>query len=343
VLSIRSVRSLIFVLLMTVLLASCGTTSPRGSFVWIDVPLDGHSFPSLQPVNVQGHATGEVGITRIELFVDGELWTTIDDPLVKDDLASFQAEWLPPGLGSYTIHAIAYGPDGAPSEYDEARISFGVKTPTPVITVTPVISITPTLTDTPTPLPQPLTSTRFWADAETIDAGTCTDIHWQAENVASVVFGGVDQALEGSFEICLCKSETYTLTVNHLDGSVEKQKLNISVVGSCAVEDTTPPPAPFQAVPANGLSMACKSKQNLVWQPVSDESGISQYQVQVQRHSGDNNWANVSGSTFTGIGDKQMTLNVECGWTYRWRVLAVDGAGNPGPWSPWWSFVDNLE
>ena len=53
----------------------------------------------------------------------------------NEDLASFQAEWLPPGPGSYTIHAVAYGPDGAPSEYDETRITLGMDTPTPVVEI----------------------------------------------------------------------------------------------------------------------------------------------------------------------------------------------------------------
>jgi hypothetical protein len=81
----------------------------------------------------------------------------------------------------------------------------------------------------------------------------------------------------------------------------------------------------------------------LVWQPVSDASGISQYQVKAQRHAGDNNWSNVAGSVFTGITDKQYNLYVECGWTYRWQVLAVDGEDNVGPWSSWWQFTVNLE
>jgi len=337
--SINSTRFFVVLILFTLLAAGCGGTA-SGTYVWIDVPVDGLSYPEVQPVKVEGHAAGREGIARVELFVDGELWTTIDDPPTEDDLASFEAEWLPPGPGSYTIHAIAYGPDGAPSEYDETRITLGVETPTPVVEALPLIPITPTLTETPTPVPDSETRVDFWADPETIDAGKCTDIRWQAENVKSLVFGGVEQEMEGVYNTCLCKNETYTLTVTHLDDSVEKLKVNINVVGTCS--DTTPPPAPAQAVPANGLTMSCKSYQNLVWMPVSDKSGISQYQVQAQRHSGDNNWSNVSGSVFTGIGDKQYNMYVECGWYYRWQVRAVDGEGNVGPWSGWWTFIDSL-
>jgi hypothetical protein len=332
-------RLLSVCIFFTLLASGCGGTA-SGTYVWIDVPIDGLSYPDVQPVNVEGHATGREGIVRVELFVDGDLWTTIDDPPANDELASFQAEWLPPGPGSYTIHAVAYGPDGAPSKYDETHITLGMETPTPVVEALPIISITPTLTETPTPLPEPETDIAFWADPETIDAGMCTDIRWQAENVKSLVFGGVEQEMEGVFRACLCTNETYTLTVTHLDDSEEKLKVNVNVVGTCV--DTKNPPAPKQTGPGNGASLSCRSFQDLSWNAVSDESGISQYQVSAQRHSGDNNWTNVSGSTFTGIGGTSYNMSVECGWYYRWQVRAVDGAGNIGPWSGWWTFIDNL-
>jgi hypothetical protein len=341
VLSKKSLNFLILMILITLVASSCGGADPSGTYVWIDVPQDGLSYPDVQPVKVKGHAAGRNGVVRVELYVDGDLWTAIDDPPTEDDLASFQAEWLPPGPGSYTIHAVAYGSDGTPSEYDQARITLGMETPMPVIEAVPIISITPTLTDTPTPPPVSGASIAFWADPESIDAGSCADIKWQVDEVKSVVFGGVEQPFEGSYKACLCHSETYTLTVTHLDESVEKPKVYLNVVGSCA--DTTPPPSPLQAVPANGLSLSCRSKQDLVWQPVSDESGISQYQVQAQRHSGDNNWKEVTGSVFGGISGKTLNLSVDCGWYFRWKVRAVDGEGNVGPWSGWWNFVVNLE
>jgi hypothetical protein len=102
--------------------------------------------------------------------------------------------------------------------------------------------------------------------------------------------------------------------------------------------DETPPGAPGLLKPLNGSDLGCIPDTILRWNAVSDESGIDEYQVQVQRHPGDDNWAAAPGSPWTGIGGTELSLNVECGWTYRWRVRAVDGAGNTGPWSSWWSF-----
>ncbi len=322
---------LIIVLLF---LTACDAAQASDTYVWIDVPSDGISYPILQPVNVEGHASGVGGISRVEVYADGELWTTIEDPPISDNLARFEAEWLPPGFGTYLLQVIAYSPDGTASLYDQARITFGDEAAAAIITATPVITVTP--------VPGAEESeVQFWAEPETIQAGECTTIFWKVSGVAGVIFGGVEQPFEGSYQDCLCAAQTYTLTVNHQDGSEEKQKVNIAVTGTCA--DTTAPPAPALAVPANGLSISCISTQNLAWQPVNDSSGISEYRVQVQRHSGDNNWQEVPGSIFGGISNKQYNLSVECGWTYRWRVLAVDGAGNSGPWSSRWSFVIILE
>ena len=75
----KSLIYLLSILLVTLLISSCSST-PSGTYVWIDVPVDGLSYPDVQPVNVEGHATSGEGIARVELFVDGDLWTTIDDP-----------------------------------------------------------------------------------------------------------------------------------------------------------------------------------------------------------------------------------------------------------------------
>lgn len=74
------------------------------------------------------------------------------------------------------------------------------------------------------------------------------------------------------------------------------------------------------------------------WFAPNDESGIDHYEIEVQRHPGDNNWQAVGASPFSTSGTDQ-SVSVECGWTYRWRVRAEDGAGNVGDWSNWTSYV----
>ena len=332
---------MIGIVFISLIISGCGAVTPGGLYVWIDVPQDGVSFAALQPVIVKGHATGRGEITNIELYVEGELWRSVDDPEIVDDLARFEFEWLPPELGAYTLEAIVYDTEGNASQRDQTTIFFGL-TPTPVVILPPVISITPTLTDTPTPVPPAEASVQFWADPGTIDAGDCTDIHWIAENVQRVELGGIEQPLEGVFEVCLCEGETYSLHVTYLDDSKEIFVVNIDVVGSCEEEDNDPPPAPIQSSPIDGDDLACiQSSINFVWSPVSDESGISEYQLEVARHWDGKTWIQVPGSVFTGITTTSKNVPIDC-HEYRWRVRAVDGAGNPGPWSSWWYITKGL-
>ena len=78
--------------------------------------------------------------------------------------------------------------------------------------------------------------------------------------------------------------------------------------------------------------------QVLTWLPVSDPSGIAEYQVQVQRSTDHVTWSSTAGSPITGLDVKTTTIDTECGWIYRWRVRAADGAGNMSGWSDWSTF-----
>lgn len=381
-------------LFASIVLGACNMPAARtGSSVWLDVPLDGLNFPAPQAINIEGHASAAGGISRIEVWVEGALVASINDPAVEGDLAAFQAAWTPTSEGTYTIQAVAYGRDGSTSAPDTARVTFGGATATapacpspvgggptspPPCPATPVGCPSP-VGGGPTPVPPcpslpvgcpspvgggatPVTCTgeppaiitvvvpspeiQFWAEPESITAGTCTHVRWHAANVKAVVFGGVAQPLDGSYEACLCEDERYTLTVTHLDGREERRTVDIPVEGTCVTvvpADTEPPPVPEPAVPSNGLNIACKASQTLAWLPVSDPSKIAEYRVQVQRHSGNGNWQNAGGSPFTGISGKQMSLDVECGWYYRWRVRAVDGVGNASGFSDWSEFTITLE
>lgn len=349
---------LLLISLAGVLAACDGQPPAGGTYVWIDVPLNGITVPEGQPVKLEGHASNPNGADRVEIFVNGQIIETISDLPATNNLSAFEYSFMPPQPGEYIIQVIAYASSGEASEMDSARIIVGrptaiiTDTPTPPPTdTTPIISITPTLTptDTPTPIitvtPVPDAAVvNFYAYPPEITAGNCSTLTWHVENAQSVVFGGVSQPFDGSYEVCLCETEYYPLTVTYLDGRSEIFRSEVRVTGVCATPvpaDTTPPPVPQPQVPSNGLTIACKGSQTLAWLPVDDPSGISGYKIEVQRHSGDNNWQNVTGSPFGSTG-KTMELSVECGWYYRWRVRAIDGKGNQSNWSSWFQFIIQL-
>ncbi|MEW6400673.1 MAG: Ig-like domain-containing protein [Chloroflexota bacterium] len=408
--------TLFYILAMVSLLAgACGGSTTSGISVWIDVPVDGLHFSSLQEIQIEGHATSPGGISRIEVWVNGAVFTTINDPPTEGTLAKFQTAWTPTALGEHTIQVIAFGADGAASAPDSTRVTFGdVATatplgcpspvgggPTPVycgpvgcpspigggptpgicdcatpagggptpVNCGPVVSGCPSPvgggptpgicpTDTATSPPPPGKVVQFLADPPTIEAGACTTVRWHVENVQKVIFGGVEQPFDGSYEDCLCKSERYTLTVVNQDGTEEKHRVEIAVNGSCvmpepeqeepaappenpppAQQDSTPPSVPVPDSPSNGAKLDCKGSQSLSWSVVNDPSGIARYEVQVQKHSGDEKW---QGAGTLSANGNATSVSVECGWYYRWRVRAVDGAGNVGGWSGWSTFSITL-
>lgn len=277
-----------------------------------------------------------------------------DDPSFSDihlgfgtlDENELRRTWPLPSEACYYWRALAYSPDayGPPSE----TRSFCIETPGGLMTDTPTPTATPTETPTPTPAPEP--KVEFWADPAEMDAGDCTTLYWHVENVSEVIFGGIRQPMDGSYEVCLCEAEHYSLSVTLPDGSQQKHGLDIGVEGSCVTPgppdditvtpwvDNMIPPVPAPMSPPNGVNVSCRATQTIIWSPVSDPSGIDHYEIQAQHHAGDNNWQTISGSPFTAY-DKTMELPIECGYTYRWRVRAIDGAGNTGKWSGWSEFT----
>jgi len=103
--------------------------------------------------------------------------------------------------------------------------------------------------------------------------------------------------------------------------------------------DTTPPPVPAPAVPADGLALTCRTTQTLAWLPVSDPSGVT-YDVRLERQVTASTWGQVR--AWGMVASKQVTAPVECGGIYRWAVRARDGAGNVSAWSGWSAFSVDL-
>jgi hypothetical protein len=341
-------------LFVTLLLIGCGRSS-AGTHVWIDVPVNNLHLAETQPIKIEGHTASPDGVARVEVWVNGEMIESISPTASSTTMSTFETTFTPTSPGEYVIQVIAIGSDDTISNPDMAVVQIGelvlavedesTPTPTPVVTLTPTPTEVPTeVVDEPTEVPVPIVN--YWADPAEIPAGSCTTFYWETTNVSGVEFAGMDQELSGSASDCMCESQTYPLRVTYLDGTQETFRVTIDVTGTCAtdtpVPDTTPPDPPTLLQPIDGTTLTCTSETILRWETASDPSGIDEYRVQVERHTGDNNWQAVSGSVFTGINNLEMLLSVECGWAYRWRVRAVDGEGNVGDWSGWFTFIDPL-
>jgi len=343
-------------LFAVLLLAGCRSGS-AGTHVWIDVPIHNLHLTDTQPIKIEGHAASPEGVSLVEVWVNGDLVESITPTTTSTTMTTFETTFTPTSPGEYVIQVIATGSDETASTPDTAVVQIGelvvavpvedeiTPTPTPVITLTPTPTQTPTeVVDDPTETPVPVIN--YWADPTDITAGGCTTLYWEITNVSRVEFGGTDQELSGSAYDCMCESQTYPLRVTYQDGTQETFRVTINVTGTCATDtpipDTTPPDPPTLLKPVNGSTLTCTSSTILRWEAASDPSGIDEYQVQVERHAGDNNWQTVSGSVFTGIEGLEKPLSIWCGWTYRWRVRAIDGQSNVGDWSGWFTFIDPL-
>jgi hypothetical protein len=354
----------LFLIVFCLILAACSGEAPPGVVsAWIDVPLDGLTLPLDQAVNIEGHADAPSGIARVEIWVNGELAARIDSPQTAADLARFQTDCMPPGAGEYRIQAIAVAGDGVTSQPFTRRISISADLPqvspsptpvesTPTVTGTTTTTVTPTVTPSPT-LP-PDVEIDFWAEPPQIQAGACSNLRWHVENALAVRLGSTDVSLDGSYQACLCEDEVYTLTVTRMDKSELQRVLTVEVSGSCdtptptATEDisppadNTPPPAPSPYLPPNGGSVGCSTLAAVAWNQVTDPSGIAEYQVQVELVLGGGKTQPHPDSPWTGLTATGLKVPVQCGGVYRWRVRAVDGAGNAGQWSNWFEFGVDL-
>lgn len=338
-------RNLILSLSM-LMLCTAGCTSAAdasGTYAWIDVPVHDLTLPLGEAIHIEGHAADPEGVSHVEIWVNGELTWTVDELAASGDLVRFQQSWTPGERGDHVILAVAYGADGRTSSPDSVTVHI-VDVPGPTSTPSPVVTEQSPVEITITPDEEEAlqVQAQFWADPAEIDAGACSTLHWRVENAEKVALGSTQVDPEGQYETCHCSSSSYRLTVTSPDNSEQVYTVSIQVNGTCdpptPVPDETAPTAPGLLKPLNGSDLGCIADTILRWNAASDGSGIDEYQVQVQRHPGDDNWAAAPGSPWTRLSGTQLPLNVQCGWTYRWRVRAVDGAGNVGPWSGWWSF-----
>jgi hypothetical protein len=196
--------------------------------------------------------------------------------------------------------------------------------------------IPPTDTPVPTDTPWPPAQVDFRADDTSLVQGECTTLRWDVEYATAVFLNGGGVAGQGTQQVCPASTTIYDLHVEAPGGNVDRSvTINVS-----APPDTTPPPVPSPAVPADGLEIDCKSSQTLVWMPVSDDSGGPVvYYVKLERQVSPGNWQSRGWGPVSG---KQVDASVQCGLYYRWTVRAQDGAGNYSDWSPWSHFSIRL-
>ncbi len=160
---VRSVGLVLVVLLLVSGMVACdiggGASKPT---ITITAPTSDAQFEEGEEVNVLSSANDAKGVTRVELYVDGDLYRTDSAPSADGEtsLAVIQT-WVATDPGMHTLSVVAYNVDGAESEPWAVTIEVvaagGVVTPpTPTTSGGPPPAATntpppPEATDTPLP------------------------------------------------------------------------------------------------------------------------------------------------------------------------------------------------
>lgn len=133
-------------------------------------------------------------------------------------------------------------------------------------------------------------------------------------------------------------STRYELTAFNAQGATTQASVRLEV----RVPDTTPPPTPQGIAPISDASL-CDVPPVLRWSNVSDPSAPVRYRIRVERQRFDERqnefWEPMQRDV---VSESQLGLSqdiVDSSYRFRWRVSAIDQAGNESAPSQWYTFT----
>lgn len=353
------------VLALTAGILSCAPVQ-AGPRVWIDWPRDGHQVEVGTPLTVICHAYARDGLAEVQLTVNGEPYQLVAPAQAGEKFVEISLEWVPSEPGDYLLSLTSFDMNGETSIPASVSVTVPGEAATPVLTPTHITGtlpspetplpptqapLPPTATPPPpptatppptgmaqpptaTPPPPPPTIVSFAANPPSVELGQCTTLTWAVEGVISSVWlDGEGVGDHDSRQRCPDAATSYTLRAQGPGGEVTAS-LTVQVTQPSPTPDNQGPPAPALVSPTGGDTLGC-GPVTLDWNPVSDPSGIGTYYVKWEREVTPGNWQSLGGQATTGT---QVTISLDCGISYRWSVMAEDGAGNPGPWASWAEF-----
>lgn len=210
----------------------------------------------------------EVGADRITLYWETAsetnnlgfyLWRSLTETVGYENISDFIVS-QDEGAGAFyeyedinAVPGVTYyyklqdvpdnGSNGEFTDPITASIALPTPTPTPTASPTPgTPTATPTSgpTATSTPVPPPGSATvRFWAAETDLDAGDCTTLQWQTDNIKAVFLDGNGVLGDGAVTLCPCKTETHVLSVTYLDDTTQAFEVTLDVTGVCAGATST--------------------------------------------------------------------------------------------------------
>jgi hypothetical protein len=145
-------RKTILIFLSTTVLAllvsACGASGPSispGLISWIDAPLNDSTLP-LAPYQIVAHGSAPDTVEALEISVNGEILSVVNNPDPGDLLFTVKLGWTPPSAGEYLIQARSQNSGGQWSDPALARVVVSEDDQ-------PSIALEFNPTETPTPEP----------------------------------------------------------------------------------------------------------------------------------------------------------------------------------------------
>lgn len=344
---IRNFLTLCMIAMLATALGGCNIpANETGTTLSLLEPVDGQQFEVGELIRVRSMIASAEGVSSAELLVNGQPVRS-DHPVQPLRSGSILQPWQTAVPGLYTIQTRIVTTSG--TSLNSAAINIIVGEVAEDSTVIPSISPAETLTSTPTPTvaftatPTPtITSSPPPAvpmATANLDAN-CRTGPGPIYNISSYLLTGQSARITGR------NVENTWWVIERVDGNgicwiwgevvtVNGDTSAVLVVAAPptptpTVTEIPPPQPPIAPIPLspNG-SFACKSTVVLKWEPVTHPNGIDHYEWQV------------TGPVETKSGtttNTQAEFIVSCGTSYSWQVRAVDGMGNPGPYSGPMSF-----
>ena len=320
-----------------------------GTRVWIEFPFQGQTMPQ-ETITFVVYASSASGVEAINLAVNGEALPVGSPTDLSTDgsrsVVRLEQDWQPPSTGEYMLAAQAGGSAGSSITFCVVNCSGELElvptdtpTPAPNITDTPTPTPAPNNTDTPTPVPITEPILKFWAEPETIAAGECTTLHWEAEGYETITLHAQTVGFAGTDEKCPCVGTTYPITGTKKDGTTDERTVTIAVNGSCEVPETLPPEEPPQYTDTDGPGL---SSLSLVWEgctffgqaEITDASGVSQakFLFNLNNEGEKSLWMQDIGNGFwqseVGISIGSDGMTTPMGGSIEYRMWAKDTLNN---------------
>jgi hypothetical protein len=254
----RFLALLLVMLLLAGGLPACGARSEStGPTIVITAPTSGTQFGVGEEVNILSSANDPKGVSRVELYVDGQLYSTDPNPNVETEpsVAMFQT-WFAEDPGSHTLSVVAINVEGEKSDPWAVTVTVveGVSpSPTSESAPPPTATTGTAPADSPVPpSPTPTESTApsgapaityFRANGAegsiTVAAGSRVTLSWEWERVEA---GYLDPGNVGmrcpsmpcTYDVTPGSTTTYTLRAVNSTGTADAS-VTVQVEGAATL------------------------------------------------------------------------------------------------------------